>query len=60
MAFAERFSPFIAQSGLSGFHEVFSKGHYHVERNANGQLLFMHMSYEMMKQFSNPKPELIS
>jgi DNA polymerase-3 subunit delta' len=60
LAFAERFAPFMAQSGLSGFHEVFSTGHYHVERNANAQLLFMHMSNEMMKLFANPKPELIS
>ncbi len=54
--FGSKFAPYIVDADLNGFHDVFSKGHYLVSRNANPQLLFMKMSLDMMKLFhTHPK-----
>jgi len=58
--FAARFAPIIVANDLQGFHDIFSRGHYMIERNAHGPLLFMKMSHDMMKIFSSPKPEVLS
>ena len=56
LEFGSKFAPYIVEADLNGFHDVFSKGHYLVSRNANPQLLFMKMSLDMMKIFNaHPK-----
>jgi DNA polymerase-3 subunit delta' len=49
--FAVKFAPYIAGTDLEAFESTFSKGHYHIERNANPMALFMKISYDVMRIF---------
>ncbi len=49
--FAVKFAPYIAGTDLDAFESTFSKGHYHIERNANSLALFMKISYDAMRIF---------
>jgi len=52
MEFAERFSPYMVNSDLEGFHNVLSHGHYMIERNVNSRLLFLKMSRDLMTLYN--------
>lgn len=54
-AFAEKFAPYITGGNMHHLHDVLSGGHYLVERNANANLLFAHMSTEFMRYFAQRK-----
>jgi DNA polymerase-3 subunit delta' len=60
LEFAHKFSPYMMQGDLSGFHDIFSKGHYLIDRNVNAHLLFAKMGYDMMKLFRARNPEPIA
>lgn len=48
LKFAERFAPFMMEADLGGFHDILSRGHFLIARNANSQLLFLKMSKDIM------------
>jgi len=52
LEFAERFSPYMVNSDLEGFHNVLSHGHYMIERNVNSRLLFLKMSRDLMTLYN--------
>ena len=54
---AHRFAPFMVKQNLSGFHDVFSKGHYLVKRNVNPHLLFLKMGNDMVRLFKEHTPQ---
>lgn len=56
-AFAERFAPYITGGDMKKLHDVLSHGHYLVERNVNGHLLFTQMSLELIRYFALRKAE---
>ncbi len=55
--FAAKFAPFMVKHNLDGFHQIFSDGHYMVQRNVNAHLLFMKMGTEMVKLFKARTPQ---
>ena len=54
-AFAAKFAPYITAGEIGRLHDVLSEGHYLVERNANANLLFTHMSLELIRYFAARK-----
>lgn len=55
--FAQKFAPFMVKHNLSGFHDIFSRGHYLVKRNVNAHLLFLKMGNDMVRLFKEPTPQ---
>ncbi len=47
--FLEKFHPFINERNILTINEEFNKALYHVERNINPKMLFMDLSFKMMK-----------
>lgn len=58
--FAKKFAPFMVKQNLSKFHDIFSQGHYYVQRNVNSHLLFLKMGNDMIRLFKEPTPQHIS
>ncbi len=56
-AFASKFAPYITGGNMKQLHDVMSRGHYLVERNANAHLLFTQMSLEFIRYFAGRKAE---
>ena len=55
--FAQKFAPFMVKHNLSGFHDIFSNGHYLVKRNVNAHLLFLKMGNDMVRLFKERTPQ---
>ena len=55
--FASKFAPFMVKQNLDSFHQIFSDGHYMVQRNVNAHLLFMKMGTDMVKLFKARTPQ---
>ena len=55
--FARKFAPFMVKHNLSGFHDIFSNGHYLVKRNVNAHLLFLKMGNGMVRLFKAHTPQ---
>jgi DNA polymerase-3 subunit delta' len=47
--FLEKFARFITGNNVMAFNKLFSEAHYSVERNAHAKMLFMHISFEVMR-----------
>lgn len=47
--FLEKFARFITGKNIMDFNTLFSDAHYSVERNAHAKMLFMHISFEVMR-----------
>ncbi|SEM07256.1 DNA polymerase-3 subunit delta' [bacterium A37T11] len=49
--FAEKFAGLYTEKQLDNAVEVFEKAHYHIERNANGKILFLDVSLQLVLNF---------
>jgi DNA polymerase III subunit delta' len=47
--FLEKFARFITGNNVMDFNKLFSEAHYAVERNAHAKMLFLHISFEVMR-----------
>lgn len=48
-AFVERFAPFVNAANAVLLVDAFEKAAYHIERNANAKILFLDLSFKVMK-----------
>ena len=48
-AFLTKFSQFITGNNIVDFMEMFNTSHYHIERNANGKILFTNLCFQVMR-----------
>jgi len=56
--FVTKFSPFVHQGNCARLLSLFSDAHYAIERNANGKILFLHVSIELYKLLKMKAPQL--
>jgi DNA polymerase III subunit delta' len=47
--FLQNFSKYITGNNIGDFTETFNKAHYHIERNANGKILFTNLCFQVMR-----------
>lgn len=48
-AFLNNFSRFITGNNVFDFMETFNNAHYHIDRNANGRILFTNLCFQVMR-----------
>lgn len=48
-AFSSKFHPFIKDSNIEGFYNEVEKAHYHIERNGNPKIIFLDLSFTLIK-----------
>jgi len=47
--FLENFSRFISGNNVFDFMQTFNDAHYHIDRNANGKILFTNLCFQVMR-----------
>jgi DNA polymerase III subunit delta' len=47
--FLQKFARFISGNNVMDFNRLFSESHYAIERNAHAKMLFMHITFEVMR-----------
>lgn len=47
--FTEKFGPFITGNNIVPLNDAFNTAYYHLERNANSKILFLDLSFQVMK-----------
>ena len=55
-AFAGKFGKFVHGGNIVGLMEVFDQEHYHLERNGNAKLIFLDLSFNVMRLLRVPLP----
>lgn len=48
-AFLQNFAKFITGNNVYDFMDIFDKAHYHLDRNANANILFMNLCFQVMR-----------
>lgn len=54
--FVKKFSPFVHGGNLQGFIYFFDEAIYHIERNANGKIVFLDLSVQVLKLLKQKAP----
>lgn len=47
--FLEKFAPYICEKNIREFIELFDNTHYHIDRNANAEIMFTHLCFKSMR-----------
>ena len=53
-SFLDKFAPYINHNNIILLSEAIEDAHYHIERNANPKILFMDLSWKILRQLQTP------
>jgi DNA polymerase-3 subunit delta' len=56
--FMQKFAPFINHHNLQEYIQLFSEAGYHIDRNANGRILFTDISYRLLMLLKSANQEI--